>query len=249
MLNRNLGKSFSNIGDEYDKYRLDYPEELVDYVVSKIPSSAKLLEIGAGTGIASVMFAKKNFSLSLVEPSEDLLNIAKKKLREYKVSYHQNKFEKADLPTEAFDLVYSAQAFHWVHPKVGFEKVHGLLRQGGHFAVFWNIYYNEESELLTQIKCLYDKHCPDYNMGEGAKIVERLLDSKLFKDGEKREFERIVKTKKEIYIGMVKTFSWVTSLSPEKKLRFIDDLEHTMSEYPDDLEIPYKTLFCIAEKK
>ena len=47
-------------------------------------------------------------------------------------------FEDADLGSERFDLVFSATAFHWVDPEIGYPKVARVLKPGGYLALVTN---------------------------------------------------------------------------------------------------------------
>jgi ubiquinone/menaquinone biosynthesis C-methylase UbiE len=47
-------------------------------------------------------------------------------------------FESAELPENAFDLVYAVSAFHWVDAEIGCPKVFSILKSGGTFALFRN---------------------------------------------------------------------------------------------------------------
>ena len=36
-----------------------------------------------------------------------------------------------------YDMIYSAQAFHWLDPKLKYEKCHKLLKDNGYLVLFW----------------------------------------------------------------------------------------------------------------
>jgi 16S rRNA A1518/A1519 N6-dimethyltransferase RsmA/KsgA/DIM1 with predicted DNA glycosylase/AP lyase activity len=67
-------KGISNI---YDEIRPSYPERLIQDVISKtnLKMSDKLLEIGVGTGKATVQFAEKGFTIHAIELGEDMAEI------------------------------------------------------------------------------------------------------------------------------------------------------------------------------
>src|SRR6266704_1401056 len=54
-LDRIRARSFGAAGADYDKYRPRYPDQLVDDVVAVLPGR-HVLEVGAGTGIATAAF-------------------------------------------------------------------------------------------------------------------------------------------------------------------------------------------------
>ena len=49
--------------------------------------------------------------------------------------FHVSRFEDLELPADEFAAVFSATAFHWVDPAVGWSKVARLLRPGGTLAL------------------------------------------------------------------------------------------------------------------
>jgi hypothetical protein len=51
------------------------------------------------------------------------------------VRFHLRRFEDVDLPEGAFEAVFSATAFHWIDPTVGWAKAAAHLRAGGLLAL------------------------------------------------------------------------------------------------------------------
>jgi SAM-dependent methyltransferase len=49
-------------------------------------------------------------------------------------------FEDAALPEHAFDVGIAATSFHWVAPDRGLAKVARVLRPGGWWAMWWNVF-------------------------------------------------------------------------------------------------------------
>jgi len=50
---------YDKLADFYDKYRPDYPEELITTIINRaeLAAGSKVLEIGAGSGKATAQFA------------------------------------------------------------------------------------------------------------------------------------------------------------------------------------------------
>jgi len=69
--------SFDRNAELYDAARPSYPEALVDEVVaaSGIPAGGRILEIGAGTGKATVPFARRGYAVVALEPGANLATI------------------------------------------------------------------------------------------------------------------------------------------------------------------------------
>src|SRR3954468_21450207 len=56
---------------DYDKYRPRYPDQLVDDVVATL-SGRRVLEVGAGTGIATAAFAARGMAMTCLEPDAEM---------------------------------------------------------------------------------------------------------------------------------------------------------------------------------
>ena len=129
--------SFNRVAKAYDRYRPSYPAALIEHVerTARLDSRSRLLEIGCGPGKATLLFAERGYEILCIEPGTDLIGIAAGKLRGYPVSFVNCMFEEWQETTQAFDLVYSAQAFHWVKKDVGYAKAARALRPGGYLGL------------------------------------------------------------------------------------------------------------------
>ena len=67
-------QTFDSVADFYDAYRPDYPDALIETIIAEtgIPPNGKILEIGSGTGKATLLFARRGFSILCVEPGTKL---------------------------------------------------------------------------------------------------------------------------------------------------------------------------------
>ena len=67
-------------------------------------------------------------------------------------------FETWTAPVDPFDLVVSAQAWHWVDQNIGPTAAADALRPGGRLALFSNGY--EEVSLRDELDAVYRQHAP-----------------------------------------------------------------------------------------
>ncbi len=90
----------------------------------------RVLEIGAGAGHVARMFRRS--SLVLVEPSPELLELARRNLAGYDATLLQGDIESLELPPHSFDRVICSQVLeHLEHPDVVLDRIVRLLRPGG----------------------------------------------------------------------------------------------------------------------
>jgi SAM-dependent methyltransferase len=78
----NQGKSYDNIAEGFAKMRDSFNtgQKYLDDLINHIPTQSHILDIGCGSGfpIANYLI-EKNFQVTGIDGSEELLNIAKKK--------------------------------------------------------------------------------------------------------------------------------------------------------------------------
>lgn len=133
--------TFEQSAERYDAARPGYPEELFDDIaaLTALPASAggRALEIGCGTGKATLPLARRGYRITGVELGPGLAAVARRRLAAYpQVEIIVANFEEWPLPAEPFDLVTSATAFHWLDPALAYPKVARALRPEGALAIF-----------------------------------------------------------------------------------------------------------------
>lgn len=155
--------TFDEVAALYDRARPGYPEPLVDDVIalSRVRPGGRILEIGCGTGQATAAFAHRGFAMVCLEPGPGLGRIAREKLAAFpKVEIVNQTFEAWPAQAEAFDLVISAQAWHWVDPEVRFVKAAEVLRPGGALAVIGRDSVMKSPAIQQAVDAAYARHAP-----------------------------------------------------------------------------------------
>jgi SAM-dependent methyltransferase len=132
-----LRSTFDQAAELYDRVRPQYPPALFDDLaeLTGIGPGSRVLEIGPGTGQATVPLAKRGCQVVAVELGANLAAVARRNLARYlAVEVITASFEDWPLPSEPFDLVLAATAFHWIDPAVRVAKAADALRPGGWLA-------------------------------------------------------------------------------------------------------------------
>jgi SAM-dependent methyltransferase len=127
--------SFGSVASAYEKFRPGYPEELVDEVLAYAGRPVRTaLEIGAGTGKATRVFARRGIAVTATDPDAAMLTELRKHVPSTVATVH-GAFE--DLPlTSTYDLVFAAASLHWTEPASRWSRVAALLNPDGVFASF-----------------------------------------------------------------------------------------------------------------
>ncbi len=127
--------SFGTMAQGYERFRPGYPVELFDMVMAYAGQPVSTaLEIGAGTGKATRLLARRGVSVTATDPDAAMLAELRKHVppgvRTARAAFEELR------PGERFGLVYAAAALHWTSPAGRWSHMAGLLEPGGVFASF-----------------------------------------------------------------------------------------------------------------
>ena len=139
MAQRIRARVFGEVADEYERVRPGYPPALVDDVLAYAgPAGRPALEVGAGTGKATVAFAGRGVPVTGLEPDPAMAAVLARRTGGVPgVSVVPCAFE-AYRPDRRYGLLYSAQAWHWTDPVRRWRLAAEALAPGGALALFWN---------------------------------------------------------------------------------------------------------------
>ena len=136
------GLRFNRIAATYDRVRPGYPRQLLDTAL-RDRTVTQVLEVGCGTGQLTGALVARGLEVQGVEPGPSLAELARK--RAPGAVIHLGRFEDVSLPDAAFDAVFSASAFHWIDPAVGWAKAARVLRPGGTLALLSHVYVTDDA--------------------------------------------------------------------------------------------------------
>jgi len=179
---------FGEVAEQYDAFRPSYPDEAFDTIIEygHLCPGDRALEIGAGTGKATVKMAARGLEITALEPSPEMAAV----LRSKGIEPIETTFESWRLERAAFPLVYAAQAWHWVHGADRYERVASALVPGGVVALFWNQGGEWDGPLGAAIDAVYERHAPHLNrvvrQWNMDVLLEQLSATPAFAPAEKR---------------------------------------------------------------
>ncbi|MGH6653971.1 MAG: class I SAM-dependent methyltransferase [Actinocrinis sp.] len=130
---------FDTVAANYAAGRPDYPADLYDTlarVLGRPLAGADVVDLGAGTGIASRQLARRGASVTAVELSGPML--AELAATSPGVRPVRGSATAVPLRANSADLVTCAQAWHWMDPALAVPEFVRVLRPGGVFAAWWN---------------------------------------------------------------------------------------------------------------
>jgi protein-L-isoaspartate O-methyltransferase len=256
-------KRFDGVAQSYDIYRPSYPEELLDALITTtdLRSDSKILEIGSGTGKATLMLAQRGLSVHCIEPGRNLVDVAARNLADYpRVTFEVVTFEEWGVPPGEYDLILSAQAFHWIPREIAYTKTAQALKAGGHLALIWNMppdlseSADRIDEDFVEIEEVYRACAPEMGgrpESSESRIRQReqdIWESGVFRNVRTSTFLWSVKYDVQSYLGLLNTYSDHLRLPEEKRESLYQGIAEVIRRHGGYLEKPYLAVLYVAEK-
>jgi SAM-dependent methyltransferase len=207
---RRRAESFGSVADEYDRYRPHYPQGLIAHLVTR--PGLRVLDVGAGTGLASAQLAEAGADVLAVEPDVRMAAVCRGK----GIAVECNTFEQWPAGDRMFDLVVFGQSFHWVDPETALPKLATLLNPGGRLALLWNRVMPTEPgrQGMNEIYADYGATSPASNSSSNAATaLMTILDTSDFQV-ERLEVSEDLDYSTEDWLGLVFTHSNHLVLEP-----------------------------------
>lgn len=173
-----LAGMFNHAAAGYDA-RPGYPARVFDVLAQQcgLGSGSRVLEIGPGTGQATVPMLDLGAVVTAVEPGADLARLLSERCVGRALEVIVGPFETVDLPDAAFDVVAAATSFHWVDPAVGLDRCARCLRDDGWLTLWWTIWGDPDRsdpfhDALVPILRAKAPHLLDAETGASAYISD-----------------------------------------------------------------------------
>lgn len=237
----------------YAAGRLDYPGEVFAILAERasLAPGACILEIGPGTGQATRELLDAGAArVVAVEPDPEL----SAHLREWgkpRLEVSNMAFGPAVAGDGSFDLIVAATAFHWLEAGPALADVRRLLKPGGHFAMWWNVFSERGKDPLFDAlfdglarppSMLSDQH---YSLDAAARTAD--LAAAGLTEIEHVMLERRIAMTPTTLRALFATFSAVRQLPTEQREARLDAVEaQALRERGDQFERVFQTPLYIA---
>ena len=155
----------------------------------------------------------------------------------------------------AFNLVLSAQAFHWVPVELGYAKAAQALLTKGHLALFWNLHPTPNE--AVSLDEAYRTHAPTIASTPHRKPwsetfqerEEEIRHSEYFQDVKTHQFPWSVRYSTEEYLQLMNTYSDHRLLPAENQQALFNQVTEILNEQGGFIIKPYIAVLYIAQKK
>jgi SAM-dependent methyltransferase len=228
------GLLFGSVAERYERYRLDYPDELVDTVLRYAERPVRAaLEVGAGTGKATRSFAARGIEVTALEPDVDMARVLSRVTHGLPVRPVVTTFE--DFRTESrFDLVYSAAAWHWTSPVTRWAQAVELLVPRGVLALFGAPAELKDPDLFAAVNEIEKQVLPeDDPVGLHPWSNEEMAAVDGLANVEQRELSSVVTTTAADFVGRLATVSAYLELAPDQRAEALREVRAVLPNHVD----------------
>jgi FkbM family methyltransferase len=149
MTNRAL--SFDSVADQYDASRPSYPAALFDAIeelTARPLRNARVIDVGAGTGIATRLLRERGAQVTAVEPGPAMAERLRRALPD--VPLVRGSGDALPVADGYADLITYAQSWHWTDHARSVPEALRVLRSGGALALWWNVSDHEVPWIAAQ---------------------------------------------------------------------------------------------------
>jgi ubiquinone/menaquinone biosynthesis C-methylase UbiE len=251
---------FSDRAINYAQYRPSYPSAAIDCILEGLVNPLVAADIGAGTGIASRLLARREVRVLAIEPNAAMRQAAVPHLL---VEYREGTAEKTNLPDASVDLVTCFQAFHWFDRKATLIELRRLLKPSGKLAIVYNLWdlNNRVTASYNRIICKAAFANPFKRFYEAAIapsdvairwyewILSRSLHRQNYFNTNSKRFAHTQTLNRSQLIGLTKSFS-IVPLSDIADRQLISDLSKLCERYGDrdgKVFLKYRTIVYSAQ--
>jgi SAM-dependent methyltransferase len=247
---RRRAESFGSVARLYDRARPTYPAELVDALLSD--GARRVLDVGCGTGIAGALFAARGCEVTGVEVDARMAAVARTKGLAVEVA----SFEDWDDRGRRFELLISAQAWHWIEPRPGVAKAAAVLSAGGRIACFWNL-GDPPAHVRERLDPVYDRLGPQLaslsvvlgnSTDRGEDTAAALDDSGLFGPADARRFNWSRTYTTDEWLQLITTHSDHQALGEARLEALRDAVGAEIDAIGGAFEYPYETVLVTATR-
>ncbi|MGP8162155.1 MAG: methyltransferase domain-containing protein [Candidatus Dormibacteria bacterium] len=254
---------FGEAAELYDRARAGYPVALVDDVLSfaRIDGDRlRALEVGAGTGKATVAFAARGIEILALEPSPAMAAVAMRNCRGFpRVRIAVSTFEDWPAETGVFGLLFAAQSWHWVDPAVRWVKAAQALQERGVLALMGHRVNWQGEPVRDEMDEIYARVAPDllaHNPGlPGLRrerddgVTDEIIRTGDFDDVTERAYQWSARLTAGGFVDLLATQSDHRLLAEAVRAELFDALHALITAHGGEVVVPELTRLRLARRR
>lgn len=255
--------SFDVFANNYHSVRPGYPAPLFEDIRDQcgIGRTSQVLEIGAGSGIATVELAKLGCRVVAIEPGAHLATIARERTGNFEnVEIFEGTFENFRT-ADRFDAILVFTAFHWLGEGDKYQRALDLLSGSGSLVLVWNSFFQSDSPATAEVNRAYREFLPDIypeeskvadvNEGVLSKLNRReqeVVSNRLFYPVFLRRYLTTYNYDDQTYPKLLNTFPKIVEVEEKKRLMVLGRISEIIKRH-GKISVPVLTTLIICQRR
>lgn len=248
---------FGTAAEAYERHRLGYPDAVVDLTLAYARAPVgRALEVGAGTGKATRLFARGDLRVTALEPEPAMADVLRRTTAGLGVEVVVATFEAYEAlaaPADPYDLLVSASAWHWTDPVGRWDRTAMLLRPGATVALLGSTATQlVDGALDAAVEAVQRRTIPDgppLTSGRAPSGTwwpgSELEADPRFADVEEHDLARVVRRTREEHLGTLGTLSAYLQLPDDVRARLLSEVGEQL---PDEVEVDAQVRLHLARR-
>ncbi len=240
---------FSDRVENYVKFRPNYPDALIRFLIERLPLPATIADIGSGTGILSAQLLGAGFQVFGVEPNAPMRQEAERGLGG-QPAFHSvvGTAENTTLASSSVGAVTCAQSFHWFDRTKCRAEFERILRAPRLVWLIWNERISQDpmeeydrilQESAPEYATVSQRHITDADVAEF--FAPEPVDRFYFQHAQRLDFEG--------FLGRVLSSSYVPNVGQPGHDRLMGKMEAFFEKHARSgwIDLPYQTRVYLAQ--
>ncbi len=221
----------------YDKYRWEYPNEAIQWIIvkTKKDNNAIVADFGAGTGILTKQLSETFKKVYAIEPDDCMANFLSRKQLMNTLVIKKYAHEADEIQNGSIDMIFAAHAIHWFAYEKTIVQFRRILKDDGFMVVMENQFVEPVCFLkeINEITNKYQDNSIKSKNSENAK-------NDYFREYEEQQFDFFFQRDFEQYMNGLSSASFLPDRSSgDKYSAFKEEIEKVFKEYENDGSIKF----------
>lgn len=240
--------SFNAAAAQYAANRPSYPPALFDAIeelTGRPLAGSRVVDVGAGTGIATARLHERGADVIAVEPGEGMAAEFRRTLPDVPVV--RGNGNALPLADHRADLLTYAQAWHWTDPARAVPEAVRILRPGGALALWWNT-DAVDVPWIAEAAERADRHFGLDLSAEKRNIHARVADPTGRLDFLRRDIRWSRRVPLDIHLANIGSHSVFLTQGAERSAAYLaEERRHVLEVFPDGIvEETYDVILLLA---
>ena len=241
---RNRASSFGPAAGLYDRVRPPYPPAAIEWALGPLGAPrARVIDLGAGTGIMTRLLLAQGLDVVAVEPDPQMRQVLADATPG--IDVRAGSAESIPVGDGEMDAVVAAQAYHWFDPERAHAEIGRVVRPGGVFTAIWNDRDEATDWVLEYSHIVEGDRAPDGSGADTARAATMSFGDR-FGPVEAHTVHHEAPFTPAALVELLKSRSYYLTAPPDRQAHLEREVGRLATTHPDlagrtEFALPYLT--------